>query len=65
MLYCLVQHDFGKHSMYLPALATTLDGIRVTLVSEGRRRPKFILEEMDAEAARIFTKLELSKNLLS
>jgi transposase len=65
MLYRLVQHDLGGDSMYLPTLAKALDDIRIALVSEGRRKPKFIVEEMDTGTARIFTKLELSKYLPS
>lgn len=65
MLYRLVQHDLGRDSMYLPTLAKALDGIRIALVSEGRRRPRFIVEEMNTETARIFTRLELSKYLPS
>jgi transposase len=65
MMYRLVQHDLGRHSMYLPTLAKVLDDIRIALVSEGRRKPKFIVEEMDTRTARIFTKLELSKYLPS
>ena len=55
MLYRLVQHDLGRHSMYLSTLVTYLDEIRVALVSEGRRRPRFIMEKMEREAARLFS----------
>jgi transposase len=61
MLYRLVQHDLGRHSMYLPTLASYLDDIRVALVSEGKRRPKFIVEEMDRKAANLFAQLEMSR----
>ena len=61
MLYRLVQHDLGRHSMYLPTLATYLDEIRVALVTEGKRRPKFIVEEMDRKAANLFAQLEMSR----
>ena len=61
MLYRLVQHDLGRHSMYLPTLASYLDEIRVALVSEGKRKPRFIVEEMDKKAANLFAKVEMSK----
>ena len=54
-------HDLGRDSIYLTTLAKALDDIRMALVSEGMRKPKFAVEEMDTEIARIFTKLELSK----
>ena len=61
MLYRLVQHDLGRHSMYLPTLASYLDEIRVGLVSEGKRKPRFIVEEMDRKAANLFVQLEMSR----
>jgi len=61
MLYRLVQHDLGRHSMYLSTLVTYLDEIRVALVSEGRRRPRFIMEKMEREAARLFSKLDMAR----
>jgi len=61
MLYRLVQHDLGRHSMYLPTLATYLDEIRVALVTEGKRKPRFIVEEMDRKAANLFAQLEMSR----
>ena len=61
MLYRLVQRDLGKDSMYLPTLASYLDEIRIALVSEGKRKPRFIVEEMDVEAARLFSKLDMSR----
>ena len=61
MLYRLVQHDLGRHSMYLPTLASYLDEIRVGLVSEGKRKPRFIVEEMDKRAANLFAQLEMSR----
>ena len=61
MLYRLVQHDLGRHSMYLQTLASYLDEIRVALVSEGKRKPRFIVEEMDKKAANLFAQLEMSR----
>jgi transposase len=61
MMYRLVQHDLGRHSMYLPTLVSYLDEIRVALVSEGKRKPRFIVEEMGKEAANLFAQLEMSR----
>jgi transposase len=61
MLYRLVQRDLGKDSMYLSTLVSYLDEIRVALVSAGRRRPRYVMEEMDAEAARLFSKLDMAR----
>jgi hypothetical protein len=61
MLYRLVQRDLGKDSMYLSTLVSYLDEIRVALVSASRRRPRYVMEEMDAEAARLFSKLDMAR----
>lgn len=59
MLYRLVQRDLGKDSMYLSTLVTYLDEIRVALVIVGKGRPRFVMEEMDAEAARLYSRLDM------
>jgi transposase len=61
MLYRLVQHDLGKDSMYLSMLVACLDEIQLALVSEGKRKPRFIVGEMDREAAILFSKLDMAK----
>ena len=61
ILFRLIQHDLGKHSMYLPLLVSYLDEIRVALVSDRKRKPCFIVEEMGKEAANLFAQLEMSR----
>jgi hypothetical protein len=61
MLYRLVQHDLGKYSMYLSTPVTYLDEIHVALVREGKRKPRFIVGEMDRAAAMLFSKLDMAK----
>lgn len=65
ILYCLVQRDLGKDSMYLPTFAFYLYEIKVALVSEGKRKLRFIVEEMDVEVARLFSKLDRSRYMPS
>ena len=60
LLYRLVLHDMGRHSMYLLTLASYLDVIRMALVSEGRRKPRFMVEGMDRKAANLLAQPVMS-----
>jgi len=45
----------------MPALAERLDDIRLALLSDGLRKPRFVIEEMDADSVRIFEILGLRR----
>jgi len=61
MMYRLISWEIDQTQMSLPKLVETLDSIRIGLVSEGKRRPKFVVEQMDKTAAKIFSSLDMSK----
>jgi hypothetical protein len=42
-------------------MAEILDRIRLAVVADNKRKPQLVIEEMNAEEAKIFTKLNLSR----
>jgi len=63
LLYNFIRSKLRKEGMEIsmPALAEGLDDIRLALLSDGLRKPRFVIEEMDADAVRIFEFLGLRK----
>jgi transposase len=63
LLYNFIRTKLRKEGMEIsmPALAERLDDIRLALLSDGLRKPRFVIEEMDADSVRIFEILGLRK----
>lgn len=63
LLYNFIRTKLRKEGMdiSMPALAERLDGIRLALLSDGLRKPRFVIEEMDADTVRIFEALGLRR----
>ena len=63
LLYNFIRYQLRQKDMEIsmPALADKLDDIRMALVSDGLRKPRFVIEEMDADSIRIFEILGLRK----
>ena len=45
----------------LPALAGLLEDVRLSLVCDGLRKPRFVIEDMDAKAFAVFEALDLKR----
>ena len=63
LLYNFIRTKLRQEGMdiSMPALAERLDGIRLALLSDGLRKPRFVIEEMDADTVRIFEVLGLRR----
>jgi transposase len=63
LLYNFIRTKLRKEGMEvsMPALAERLDNIRLALLSDGLRKPRFVIEEMDADTVRIFEVLGLRR----
>lgn len=60
LLYRYLLWRIGE-KLSIPGMVDILGRIRLAVVASRERKPKIMLEEMDAEEARIFTKLNLSR----
>ena len=61
ILYRYLLWEIGDDSLSLPHMAEILDRIRLAVVADNKRKPQLVIEEMNAEEAKIFTKLNLSR----
>lgn len=63
LLYNFIRTKLRQEGMdiSMPVLAERLDGIRLALLSDGLRKPRFVIEEMDADTVRIFEVLGLRR----
>lgn len=61
MLYRYLLWELDIDGLTIPKLASHLEGMRLAILMEGRRNPRFVVENMDKKQATIFSKLNLGR----
>lgn len=61
LFYRYLLAELKEKQLSLPKLAEILDGIRLAVVQEEGMKARIVVEEMTAQQARIFSKLELDR----
>lgn len=63
LLYRFILLELDEDKLSLPKLVDILERIRIAVVRDDVKKPKMVVEEMGAEEAKIFTKLNLARFL--
>ena len=61
MLYRFLLWELNMEGLTIPKLASLLERIRLSILLEGQRKAKFVIEEMDKDQIKIFSKLDLGR----
>lgn len=61
MIYRYLLWELGMDGLTIPKLASHLERMRLAILMDGRRKPRFVVENMDKEQAMIFSKLNLGR----